>query len=1014
MVDQTSHDSRALLQRSFLEIKRLKRELAAASTKTSDHEPIAVVGMACRYPGGIETPEALWTFLENGENARSEIPKDRWDNDAIFDEEQGASGKSYARHGYFMDDVRGFDAEAFDITPREAESMDPQHRLLLETTWHGFENAGISLKSLRGQRAGVFVGIMNSDYAQYLPGNAQAVNPFTAVSNGPGMAAARIAYTFGLVGPTMSIDTLCSSSLVSVHHAVNALRHGECDVAVAAGVNLLLTPSMYIITSAAHMLSPDGFCKAFDESADGYARGEGAGAVVLKRLSDARRDNDPIVGIIRGSAVNQDGPSSSISVPSGKAQVDVMRRALRNASLEPEDVGYVEAHGTGTSLGDPIEIEALVETYGAEGKRNAPLLVGSAKSNFGHTEGAAGITGLIKALLTVQKNTIPAHLHVQKLTRKVEWNRIPVEVVRQNMAWPACKKRVAGVSAFGLGGTNAHILVEEAPHEEVKEWACDRGFSLTLSARSRTSLDALANQFSSYIKSARPDVQRLAAMTGTSNVSRADHPYRLAISAHNAGECVEKIRTFSDNTKASFHAKASRIMAVYPDSGTYQDALFVSKLCDSSELKDIIFHAGKSLTHDEVLAKRVQLVAKGEQSWNDVAERFPLTARLLRDYALSTYFRRLGVSSSLILGEGLGEVSALVDAGRLDVADGVKITAAFDAEECQKQGVPGQGLLINQPIKIVQEALNAAGLSQKGVRVVSSVTAQSSFVEVSEECISDMNALVEKKHFLVTKREKRTVFPWKSDVHFLERVLSNVIPEIHLKKARIRHINHLTGRPGETKLEKVEQWVKLIASRARLAEALSAAVAEGIAVILDYGLPRMVRADGIAGLAPTSEKTFNIVWGDVSDVAAFSDINELLSRLWVEGIGINWSRWHAQQEGRKVTLPSYPFDRKPYWLSHLNTCFTMNDPPKGREENAHAADDITTLVMTTISRIRGVPVSDIHMTDHFQTDIGFDSMMIMELRAQLVSSNEAYKAVSMKDIMEVTTPEKLIEFMSSI
>ncbi|MFT4975455.1 MAG: acyl transferase domain-containing protein, partial [Myxococcota bacterium] len=424
------------------------------------HAPIAIVGMGCRLPGGVSTPQALWTLLDAGEDAVAPIPVDRWDVDAWFDPDPGTPGRMSTRSGGFIDDIYGFDPILFGIAPREVPAIDPQQRLLLEVAWRALEDAGLARHTLSDDMTGVFVGIGPSDYIllQHAEGP-DALSAYAGTGTGASFAAGRISHLLGLKGPTMSVDTACSSSLVALHLAVQSLRLGECRVALAAGVQLILSPTVHVILSRTRALAPDGRCKAFSANADGYGRGEGCGVLVLKRLVDARADGDQILAVIRGSAVNHDGASSGLTVPNGSAQRAVLQAALANARLSASDVSYIEAHGTGTALGDPIEIESLAHVYG-EG-RTEPLRVGSLKSNIGHLESASGIAGVIKTVLALHHRKLPASLHTAALNPHVRWSALPVQILQQPEEWHADVRR-AGISAFGMSGTNAHVILEEA------------------------------------------------------------------------------------------------------------------------------------------------------------------------------------------------------------------------------------------------------------------------------------------------------------------------------------------------------------------------------------------------------------------------------------------------------------------------------------------------------------------------------------------------------------------------
>ena len=427
----------------------------------------AIVGYAARFPGAPDADE-FWDVLREGRDAISEVPKDRWDVDEFFDPEPGVPGKIVTRRAGFVDDVTGFDAPFFGMSTREVRLMDPQHRLLLETAWRAVEHSGTAPTALANTNTGVFVGLATHDYLGMASGELTypEIEAYMAIGTSNAAAAGRISYRLGLQGPAVAVDTACSSSLVAIHQACQALRLGECDLALAGGANVLLTPATMITFSSAHMLAPDGRCKTFDAAADGYVRGEGCGVIVIKRLEDAIRDGDRIRAVIRGSAINQDGASGGLTVPNGVAQQRVIADALKRADLEPSDVGYLEAHGTGTSLGDPIEAQAAGAVLGAGREPGQPLLMGSVKTNIGHLEAAAGIAGVIKVILSLENELLPQHLHFQNPSPHIPWDRLAVQVVEEATAWERNgRPRIAGISSFGFAGTNAHVILEEAPEE---------------------------------------------------------------------------------------------------------------------------------------------------------------------------------------------------------------------------------------------------------------------------------------------------------------------------------------------------------------------------------------------------------------------------------------------------------------------------------------------------------------------------------------------------------------------
>jgi acyl transferase domain-containing protein/acyl carrier protein len=529
----------SLFRRALKTIEALQARVA--ELENAGRDPVAVIGMACRFPGGVHDAESYWKLLEEGVDAVREAPRNRWDLSRYYDADPSVPGKMYTRRGGFLDGLEMFDAAFFHISPREAKSLDPQHRLLLETAWEALENAGIAPLSLKGKPAGIFAGLCSGDYAQLLSGRDESeIDAWLATGTTHSMAVGRLSYVFGSTGPNLAVDTACSSSLAAVHLAMQSLRSGESSIALAGGVNCILTPEHSINFCKANMLSPEGRCSTFDVSANGFVRGEGAGMVALKRLSHALRDGDRVLAVLRGSAMNQDGHTSGPTVPSGPAQQALIRKALADAGLKPGDVGYIEAHGTGTALGDPIEGAALSEVFGAEHSAERPLFVGSVKTNFGHLEGAAGIAGLIKAVLTLQRRSIPGNLHFRSLSPHIAWPD-GLQVARAMREWKSDRLRVAGVSSFGFSGTNVHVVVQEGPEQSAPVVTEDREWHvLTLSAGSETALRKLASEVAALENRRLPDV------AFTMNCGRSHFAHRLAVVARDWAEATERIRAFDN------------------------------------------------------------------------------------------------------------------------------------------------------------------------------------------------------------------------------------------------------------------------------------------------------------------------------------------------------------------------------------------------------------------------------------------------------------------------------------
>jgi microcystin synthetase protein McyD len=651
------------------------RRSQPAEVASELREPIAIIGMACRFPGGADDPGQFWQLLCEGRDAIRRVPPERWDADLHYDPDRDAAGKTCTQHGGFIDGIDLFDAQYFGISPREAAETDPQHRLLLELSHAALENAGRPFTAKAGNRTGIFVGLTSNEYAQMSLGDRrpERIGSYYVTGTSPNAAAGRVSYALGFNGPSLTVDTACSSSLVAVHLACASLRSRECDEALAAGVNLILTPSGMIAASRAHMLSADGRCKTFDASADGYGRGEGCGVVVLARLSDALARGARIWAVIRGSAMNQDGRSSGFTVPNGLAQQAVIHEALDHAGVAAEQVGYVEAHGTGTALGDPIEVGALAAVYAQKRPSHAPLLVGSVKTNIGHLESAAGIAGLIKTALVLRFGEIPRMAHFRVPNREIAWERIAVRPIDRHTMWPAAGRRMAAVSSFGVSGTNAHVVLEEAPEAAPTETACERPLHLlTISAKTPESLRQRADDLAAYL-AAKPDAA-LGDLCFTAN-ARARHPYRAGWAVASLDEARDQLRALSLRDPAASDAAASmppKIAFLFGGAAGLHAAIGCELYATQPVFRAMIDALG------EVLGRVVryslpEMMFGGDAAWiDDPARTWPAAFAL--EVALAELWRSWGVVPDVVSGQGAGEYAAACVAGIFDFEQGLRLS----------------------------------------------------------------------------------------------------------------------------------------------------------------------------------------------------------------------------------------------------------------------------------------------------------------------------------------------------
>ncbi len=667
-------------------------------------EPIAIIGIGCRFPGGANSPEAFWQLLLEERNAASIIPEGRWALDDFYDPDPEAVGKCYTRIGHFLTDPSPveFDAQFFRITPREAKVMDPQQRVILEVVWEALENANIVPASLHDSDTGVFVGCYDNHHlVDYDLRSDSEIEFYLATSIAQSITVGRISYFLNLHGPNFAVNTACSSSLVALHQACQSLRAGECSLALTGGVNIIVSPSVYISLAKGRMLSADGLCKVFDNAADGYGRGEGCGMIVLKRLQDAQNDGDTILALIRGSAVNHDGRTAGITAPNSTAQQKVIQAALQNSGLSPLDIHYVEAHGTGTTVGDPIELNALAETFKIRGKSN-PLRIGSVKTNIGHLEAAAGIAGVIKTVLALNHEHLPRHINVSELNKQIQWDKVPLRVLTQEESWPiGTIQRIAGVSSFGFGGSNAYVILEGAEGVNTKPIpsTIDRPrHILTLSAQSDGSLQALSQRYALYM-AAHPETN-LPDIAYTANTGRTHMRSRLAVVGETTTEVTSALESFARGEmpqaiiRGDLSSNAAQQVgflftgqgAQYPGMGQglyeYLPSFREMMLECDRILEPYIGHSLIDVLYNTDAPRKSHPI-------NQTALTQPSLFAL--ETSLARLLIRWGIQPSAVMGHSLGESAAAYIAGVFSLEEGLSMVARRGAF---MQDLPQNGIMV--------------------------------------------------------------------------------------------------------------------------------------------------------------------------------------------------------------------------------------------------------------------------------------------------------------------------------
>ncbi|WP_398997685.1 type I polyketide synthase [Streptomyces sp. CBMA152] len=899
----------------------------------SDAEPIAIVAMSCRFPGGVRNPEELWQLLTTDGDALSTFPLDRgWNVEALYDPDPDAQGTSYTREGGFLSDVAAFDAGFFGISPREAMAMDPQQRLLLETSWEAFERAGIDPSALQGSQSGVFVGTNGSDYSNLVRAATDGLEGHLATGSAGSVVSGRLSYTFGLEGPAVTVDTACSSSLVALHLAVQALRNGECSLALAGGVTVMSTPGTFIEFSRQRGLSTDGRCKAFSSDADGFSPAEGVGMLLVERLSDARKNGHPVLAIVRGSAVNQDGASNGLTAPNGPSQQRVIRQALANARLTAAEVDVVEAHGTGTTLGDPIEAQALLATYGQDRPADRPLLLGSVKSNIGHAQAAAGVAGVMKMVLAMQHGVVPKSLHIDEPTPHVDWSAGEVTLLTEQREWPQSDSPWrAGVSSFGFSGTNAHAIIEQAPAEQGSDdqetpvspaeplstailsgaSASDRPAALpwTLTAKSEKALRGQAERLLAHLAN-RSDL-RLADVGHSLATTRSALDRRAVLIGREHADFVTALTALAEGETSPLlvqgEAVGGKTVFVFPGQGSQWVGMAQALLDASPVFAARVDECGKALEPFTGWSLRDVLCGvEGAASLERVDVVQPALFAVM--VSLADVWRAAGVVPGAVIGHSQGEIAAACVAGILSLEDAARVVAL--RSQAIGRVLAGLGGMISVPLPAAAVRERIAGWD--GRISVAAVNGPSSVVVSGEvKALDEFFATCESEGV----RARRIAVDYAShsaQVELLHEELLELLAPVTPGVGEVPFLSTVTGEWVQGPELDAGYWFRNLRQTVELEQATRTLLEQGFGVFIESS-PHPVLTVGIAETVEDAGREAAVLGSLRRNEGGLERFWLSLGEAYVRGVKVDWDAVFSGTGAQRVDLPTYAFQGQRFW-----------------------------------------------------------------------------------------------------